>query len=128
MGFVIEQAPGLLNAAIGGMGDMVPGGGGILVGYGRAPFLPWHKTKPGRLAKRGGDTLGVPAKGERGGRDDVETLPDGGIASVDRGEERKRDIRGMDVMHGLHSHIGQRQHFSRGQGLEDAEIEVSGRV
>jgi hypothetical protein len=125
---VVQQALRFGYTTIGTVGNVIPGSLGIFLGNGGAPLFKGHKAQVSRLAEPGGHCLGVTAQGQSRRRDDVKTLPDGAAPVVQRFPKRLGHILRMDVMHGLHPQIRERQLFSARQFLKNHRVEIAGRI
>src|ERR671920_67458 len=127
-GLVVEQASRFGDAAVGTVGDMVPGPLSLFLGHALPPLLPGQEAQAGRLPEPTGDSLSVATQGQRCGRDYVEALSHRDAPTVERTHESLGHVVGVDVMHRLHPEVGEGQFLPPCQPFEDREVEVPGGV
>jgi len=125
---VADQALGFLDAAIGAVGDVIPGGLGVFRRDGVLPRLPGQVAQPGFLPKPAGHRLRVAAQGQRRLGDNVEALADS-LAPVGQGAHKALGhVVSVDMVDGLHTDVGQREFLAMRQLLVDGRVEVALRV
>ena len=104
---VIQQAAGLFYAAVGGAGDVVPGGCGFLFGDGLAPGFPREKTDSGFAAVPAGYGFGIANHGHGFRRYYVEAFAHGVRSVFDGFCEGLRHIVRMHVVKSFAAEVGQ---------------------